>query len=314
MNALTSKNKRADMRAHIGVVTWNRVDLTRLCLTSLLEKTAPGYGLTVVDNGSTDGTQNFLQTLAEAHPHMRMRLLQRNMGVAVASNLAWDDATDADFYIKLDNDVEVFDPQWLNRLMSMLDNNPRLGMAGYQLCEKHEGTPLTLHDGTTAREVACCNGACACIPRAVHERLGFWNEGFGRYGYEDLEYSWRARKAGYFLAYAPQQDALRHRGTEPEFVSLEQERKKMSSHTADISGTKAYLLHLLLYEQGILPLKTVRKYLPITDHTSTTFTLNPAYKAQQQLLARLIRSVNVSQQGELSQIDLRAWQGKEKPA
>ena len=31
----------------------------------------------------------------------------------------------------------------------------------------------------------------------MHERLGFWNEGFGRYGYEDLEYSWRARKAGY---------------------------------------------------------------------------------------------------------------------
>ncbi len=302
------------MRAHIGVVTWNRLELTRLCLTSLLQKTQPGYGLTVVDNGSTDGTQEFLQALTATHPHVRLRLLRRNMGVAVASNLAWDDAANADFYVKLDNDVEVRDPQWLHRLMGMLADNPQLGMAGYQLCAKHEGTPLTLADGTTALEVPCCNGACACIPRAVHERLGFWNEGFGRYGYEDLEYSWRARKAGYVLAYAPQQDALRHHGAEPQFVDPEQERGKQSSHTADISGTKAYLLYLLLYEQGVIPLKVGRKYLPTEDASGLTFSLNPAHKALQRLMVRLINSVDASQQGELSQLDLRAWQNKGNPA
>ena len=66
------------MRAHIGIVTWNRLELTRLCLTSLLAHTPPGYGLTVVDNGSTDGTPQYLTALAEAHPHMRLltRLVQ----------------------------------------------------------------------------------------------------------------------------------------------------------------------------------------------------------------------------------------------
>ncbi|WP_291446116.1 glycosyltransferase family 2 protein [Desulfovibrio sp.] len=302
------------MRAHIGVVCWNRLELTRLCLTSLLQKTPPGYGLTVVDNGSTDGTKEFLQSLASAHPHMRLHLLRRNMGVAVASNLAWDDAADADFYVKLDNDVEVLDPQWLNRLMRMLTDNPRLGMVGYKLCAKHEGTPLTLADGSPSLEVICCNGACACIPHAVHELLGFWNEGFGRYGYEDLEYSWRARRAGYTLAYAPQQDALRHHGTEPEFIDPEQERGKLSSHTSDISGTKAYLLYLLLYEQGVIPLKMGRKYLPSQAPEGLTFSLNPAHKALQRLMVRLINSVDTSQQGDLSQLDLRAWQNKGNPA
>lgn len=302
------------MRAHIGVVCWNRLELTRLCLTSLLQKTRPGYGLTVVDNGSTDGTPEFLQSLAAEHPHMRLHLLRRNMGVAVASNLARDDAADADFYVKLDNDVEVLDPQWLNRLMRILTDNPRLGMAGYKLCAKHEGTPVTLADGSPALEVICCNGACACIPRAVHEQLGFWNEGFGRYGYEDLEYSWRARKAGYTLVYAPQQEALHHHGTEPECIDPEQERGKLSSHTSDISGTKAYLMYLLLYEQGVIPLKTGRKYLPIPDEAGFTFTLNPAHKALQRLMVRLINSVGTSQQGELSQLDLSAWQNKGNPA
>ena len=302
------------MRAHIGVVCWNRLELTRLCLTSLLQKTPPGYGLTVVDNGSTDGTKEFLQSLASAHPHMRLHLLRRNMGVAVASNLAWDDAANADFYVKLDNDVEVLDPQWLNRLMRMLTDNPRLGMVGYKLCAKHEGTPLTLADGSPSLEVICCNGACACIPHAVHEQLGFWNEGFGRYGYEDLDFSWRARRAGYTLAYAPQQDALRHHGTEPEFIDPEQERGKLSSHTSDISGTKAYLLYLLLYEQGVIPLKMGRKYLPSQDPEGLTFSLNPAHKALQRLMVRLINSVDTSQQGDLSQLDLRAWQNKGNPA
>ena len=296
------------MRAHIGVVTWNRLELTRLCLSSLLQLTPPGYSLTVVDNGSTDGTQEYLQALASAHPHVRLHLLRRNMGVAVASNLAWDDADGADFYVKLDNDVEVRDPQWLHRLMRMLADNPRLGMAGYKLCAKHQGSPLTLADGTTALEVVCCNGACACIPRAVHEQLGFWNEGFGRYGYEDLEYSWRARKAGYTLAYAPQQDALRHLGTEPEFVDPQMENHKRASHTADLSGTKAYLMYLLLYEKGVIPLKVGRKYLPSSGPDGLTFTLNPAHKALQRLMLHLINSVEASQQGELSQLDLSAWQ------
>jgi hypothetical protein len=192
--------------------------------------------------------------------------------------------------------------------MHMLADNPQLGMAGYRLCAKHEGTPLTLADGSTALAVACCNGACACIPRAVHEQLGFWNEGFGRYGYEDLEYSWRARKAGYTLAYAPQQNALHHLGTEPEFVDPQQESRKRASHTAELSGTKAYLMYLLLYEKGIIPLKVGRKYLPVSGPEGLTFTLNPAHKALQRLMLRLVSSVDASQQGELSQLDLSAWQ------
>lgn len=209
-----------------------------------------------------------MQALASAHPHVRLHLLRRNMGVAVASNLAWDDADGADFYVKLDNDVEVRDPQWLHRLMRMLANNPRLGMAGYKLCAKHQGSPLTLADGSTALEVVCCNGACACIPRAVHEQLGFWNEGFGRYGYEDLEYSWRARKAGYTLAYAPQQEALRHLGTEPEFVDPQMESHKRASHTADLSGTRPTSCICCCMKRGIIPSKWGASTCPAAARTA----------------------------------------------
>ncbi|MDD4700772.1 MAG: glycosyltransferase family 2 protein [Desulfovibrio sp.] len=298
------------MRVHIGIVTWNRLNLTRQCLPSLLAHTPPGYTLTVVDNGSTDGTPRYLTELAEAHPHLRLRLLNRNMGVAVASNLAWDDASSADYFVKLDNDVEIRDPHWLERLTHMLSADERLGMAGYRLCPWHEGTPLQLADNTPALSVMCCNGACACIPRAVHEKLGFWNEGYGRYGHEDLEYSWRARQAGYLLAYALEEDAVRHRGAEPERREPDLERGKLSSRTAVLSGTRTYLMYLLLFEGGVIPLKVGRKYLPVDGPDGLRFSLNPEHKALQRLLTRLVQTVETSQDGDLSGLDLSAWQKK----
>lgn len=301
------------MRAHIGVVTWNRLELTRLCLESLLEKTPPGYTLTVVDNGSTDGTPRLLQAMAARHPHMRVHLLARNMGVAVASNLAWDDAAQADFFVKLDNDVEIRDALWLQRLMAMLAANPCLGMAGYALCPWHTGSPLPLADGLMAQETPCCNGACVCIPRGTHRELGFWNEAYGRYGYEDLEYSWRARRAGYRLAYAPHREAVVHHGSDPRRLDMEQEKIKLTSRTAELSGTKAYLLHLLLFEKGVLPLKMGRKYLPVRGAKGLSFALNPAHRPVQKLLARMAKSIDVNDAGELSRLDLRAWQGGEPP-
>ena len=67
-------------------------------------------------------------------------------------------------------------------------------------------------------------------------------------------------------------------------------------------------MYLLLYEKGIIPLKVGRKYLPVRGAEGLTFTLNPAHKALQRLMVRLVSSVDTSQMGELSQLDLSGWQ------
>ena len=51
-----------------------------------------------------------------------------------------------------------------------------------------------------------------------------------------------------------------------------------------------------------------RKYLPSRGPDGLNFTLTPAHKALQRLMLHLISSVEASQQGELSQLDLSAWQ------
>ena len=296
------------MKIHIGIVTWNRLELTRLCLESLFTRTHGDFSCTVVDNGSRDGTVEYLSACAQRMPNLTLRLLSRNMGVSVASNLAWDDARQADFFIKLDNDVEICDPDWLLRLVRVSQANPTLGPLGYRLCSWHTGTARTLSDGTCVTMVSCCNGACACIPRILHEKLGFWNEGYGRYGYEDLEYSWRALKAGFFPAYIERDQALVHHGTDPKQINLEQEEMKKVSRTSALHGTKAYLLYLFLFEQGLLPLKMGRKYLIQEVNGKYIFALNGEYKHVQKLMNMLVKTVQITQDGEISCLDLHAWQ------
>ena len=111
------------MRANITVVTYNRFDLTYRCLESLLTKTRSEFFCNVVDNASSDGTREYLQTLAVSHPNVKVHFLNRNMGVAVASNYGWAE-TEAEYYLKLDNDIEILDGDWLERLLTFMDTNP----------------------------------------------------------------------------------------------------------------------------------------------------------------------------------------------
>ena len=156
--------------------------------------------------------------------------------------------------------------------------------------------------------VSCCNGACACIPRIIHEKLGFWNEGYGIYGYEDLEYCWRALKAGFFPAYIQKEQALVHHGADPQQINYVQEDMKKVSRTSSLHGTKAYLLYLFLFEKGLLPLKTGRKYVIREENGRYIFTLNDEYKHVQKLMNNLVKTVQITQDGDLSCLDLRAWQ------
>ena len=297
------------MRVHLAVVTWNRLALTRICLESLLALTPPGYTLTIVDNGSEDGTRDYLQRRGAAQPHIRIKLLSRNMGLCVASNLAWDDAADADCCVKLDNDIEILDPCWLERFTSLLEDHPQVGMASYRFCDWHESShqPLALRDGGAAELTTVCGGGCVCVCRAARERLGFWNEGYGRYGHEDQDYSWRASKAGYALASLSPDGVARHLGYAEGMVDADIERSKKISNQARLSGETAYYLHVLLFDEGLLLLCIFLKYLPVKKNGRFSFMLNPAYRPVQKLLTRLAQTVTVDASGRLSRLDLGAW-------
>ena len=100
---------------------------------------------------------------------------------------------------------------------------------------------------------------------------------------------------------------VRHLGYAEGMVDADIERGKKTSNQSRLSGDIAYYLNLLLFDEGLLPLRMIRKYLPVEKEGRISFALNPAYRPVQKLLNTLARTVEVDASGELSRLDLSAW-------
>jgi hypothetical protein len=94
-------------RATVVVVTIDNLAFTKLCLASVIANTAyPNLEILVVDNGSTDGTPDFLVDLARRHRPLRTILNRDNRGFGPANNQALAAGT-GDLFVLLNNDTMV---------------------------------------------------------------------------------------------------------------------------------------------------------------------------------------------------------------
>ncbi len=291
-------------RVNITVVSHNRLALTRLCLESLARWWPDGAVAHVVDNGSTDGTRAFLLDLQERDPRLQVFLLSRNMGVSVAANLGWA-AADADAYLKLDNDMLIRRADWLDQLVDAAARNPELGMIGYQFCSWHVTRGVVLQSGDRFVESDCCGGGCVLIPRAIHERFGFWNEDYGPYGFEDLDYGTRVSLGGCRIGYIEAPGRVEHLGYAENFVDADREAAKRAHVASETRGKKLYVLNKLMFEQGARPLYVPRKYLPEMREEGIRFRTNPDYQPLLKLQARYVPLVDFSEGPEGVRVDLR---------
>ena len=255
----------------------------------------------IVDNGSTDGTREYLAALHD--PRVTVIALARNMGVSVAANVGWAADEEASFYVKLDNDIEILKGDWLRCLLEYAADS-KLGMVGYRFLKKHTITELKLANGSLFWDFSSCGGACCCISQAVHQKLGFWNEDYGHYGFEDLEYGQRCRLLNLMTGYLPYEDRVRHLGYTKRD---EQYEIKKQTDLEQISGKKMYFINKLLFEQKIRPLKVTRRYLPYEGTYPLRFKPNPAYHSILLLLNELQKTVPYTREKDIVSLDLSKW-------
>lgn len=195
---------------NICIVTYNRLDYTRRVFEAL-EHNPPGcpHVLTVVDNGSTDGTAEWLrEQVAQGRIH-NLYLLPENVGVSRAQNLAW--ATEPEMhYLKLDNDMVPQRPGWLLPMVLLAESLPEVGAVAYNV--EPVSYPLTIRWGWPVRVKGQGNlgGACLLIPHRVHQKVGFWCEDYGLYGEEDADMGFRLRRLGLLNVYMPDEHAFFH--------------------------------------------------------------------------------------------------------
>lgn len=259
------------MLFNIGVTSYNRLASTKACLESVLRcRDKNTATLTVVDNGSTDGSREYLKALRDQGKIDTLFLFKRNMGVSCAANQAWA-ASDAAFFVKLDNDMVVLDKRWLEPLRAVASDSA-VGVAAYDVYG-HDGPPARLPSGRVVRPGTFCGGSCAMIRRGVHRRMGFWCEDYGLYGEEDSDMGGRMVLAGLVNAYVDNPGMVRH----DHGAYKADEHLLFKPRKARRKNVFTLNFNLNLYTKGIRPLYVGRKYLPFPSGEFLVLRPDPEY-------------------------------------
>ena len=203
----------------VVVVTFNNLGYTRLCLESVLRNTTlPNFEIIAVDNGSNDGSRDYLTTLAAADGRLKVVLNSENKGFAAANNQALKLAT-GKVLVLLNNDVIV--PRgWLRGMLRVLDDQtvglvgPVTNMVGNEARIEVDYLGLDEIGDFAIDHMAANIGArfdirvlamyCVAMRREVWERVGDLDEQFGIGLFEDDDYSNRVRQAGYGVVCTPE--------------------------------------------------------------------------------------------------------------
>lgn len=186
----------------------NVVNTIKNLVISLYEQEIPadvGLEIIAVDNGSTDGTYDFLQKLP-------VRIIQeKKRGPASARNAGVREAK-GEIIIFLDADMRASHGRLIWEHLCTLDKYPDVGISGGAITHDPEQKSLLAfaenataqfnwHDRLPARELKFQSGPNLAFRRKLFDEMGPWNETL--FYLEDFEWSQRVIEAGYKIYFNP---------------------------------------------------------------------------------------------------------------
>jgi GT2 family glycosyltransferase len=201
------------------VVNWNGRHLLADCLDSILYQEDAGLEIIVVDNGSRDGSVEFLGSRYAGK--IRLIELPSNEGWSGGNNKGIESAR-GEYVLLLNNDT-CLGSGFFSRLREGILRHPGAGMYATKILDYYDRSVIdnTGHviymDGTARgrgrrkkdapgndreEEVLCPSGAAGVYRREIFERVGPIDDVYFTYG-EDAELGLRARRAGYKCFFIP---------------------------------------------------------------------------------------------------------------
>lgn len=219
------RNSTDDRPVKITVVipNWNGMRWLKGCLESLSSQDYQGFDTLVIDNGSTDGSVQFIK---ENFPGIKVMCLDRNTGFANAVNIGIENST-TPYIALLNTDTQAY-PDWLSSLLRKIESSPpevaainpqMLQMENPELIDD-AGDELSWYGAATKRgngepaedygkeeEVfSPCAGA-SLYRRDFLSRAGGFDPAFFAY-MEDVDLGLRGRLMGYRYLYLPKAKVL----------------------------------------------------------------------------------------------------------
>ena len=199
---------------------FNGIEILRACLTSLLANSFESYEILLVDNGSTDGSQEMVKS---EFPQVTLIQNTENLGYAGGCNTGMRIAK-GEWFLLLNNDTEV-QPNFLSELYNAACKDETAGIlqpkilsiqdkelfdysggAGgeidifgypfvrgrlFEFIEKDEGQYDRINP-----EIFWASGTACLLRKSMIEKIGMLDEDFFAH-MEEIDLNWRSHLAGY---------------------------------------------------------------------------------------------------------------------
>jgi GT2 family glycosyltransferase len=220
-------------RVLVIVLNYNKKDMLLECLDSLQKQAYQSCHVVVVDNASSDGSQDAVR---EQHPHIDLLCNDTNLGAIGGRNSGFEYAStkyDFDYLLFLDDDAEVAINS-IEDLVNALNFDPDAGIAcgktyvnfdsdilmsaGIReqfylgICYDRGAGDRDEGQYDKDRYVDACGAFAFMIRAALFRELQGFDPVFTPYGWEDVDLCLRARARGYLTRYV-HAAIFAHKGT-----------------------------------------------------------------------------------------------------
>ena len=202
----------------VCLVTWTSMGALPRAMQALAATSWPKVTVWITDNGSTDGTLEYLDSLRATFPFpLHVERFAQNVGVAAALNAAFAKGT-APVVARLDDDTLV-SPEWLERLVPRFHQRPYAGMVGPKILNDNPGQ--TLQNGPSREfpsgfagigpadrelcsglaRVVTIRGCCNVYRRSVFAEVGLLDVRFAPSQFDEWDHHIALAVAGYETIY-----------------------------------------------------------------------------------------------------------------
>lgn len=210
-------------KVSVLVLSYNGRDLLKECLDSYLANDYPVFDITVIDNGSTDGTKEYVE---KDFPAVELLRTERNLGYAGGFNFGMVHVlgkADVKYLLITNNDVKA-DRHIISELVKVAEGDDRIGFVSGKVY--YYDHPDVFQTVGKQEDLICWNGdhignmeqdrgqydrieervfsddVFTLTSRKLYEDVGGYDAEF-RFQYEETDWQARAKKAGYRIVYTP---------------------------------------------------------------------------------------------------------------
>jgi GT2 family glycosyltransferase len=208
------------MKVSIVIPNFNGKHFLNDCFKSLLKQKNQIEEIILVDNGSRDGSQDFIKKYMEKYSFFKIIENEKNLGFSVAVNQGIE-ASKSDFVFLLNNDVEVDEYSIVN-LLKCINSRPKIFSVASKMIQFNNrnliddaGDMYTILGHTkrlgfnkestkynSSKEIFSSCGGAALYRKSVFKEIGYFDESFFAY-MEDVDIGYRGKIAGYKNLYCP---------------------------------------------------------------------------------------------------------------